>query len=504
LGLEAENGLNGSTSPHSQWWGNQMAQSPISRPSASDPPEPSAVQPGLEEGQEAGVFLSYLAATLSSHGGGALSADLALDLVLNEIVEQTRLATNATGSAIALAREGEIICRATTGTNAPDLGVRLDAHSGLSGACVRTRKWQRCDDTEADSRVDAALCRRLGVRSILVFPVLKGEELLGVVEIFSSRPKAFSDRDSQTLQALSRNIVDNIERAAEVLAVPTPAKPSPSPEQSPKPPHSERPGPVVNPSPDISPSPAKEDSKSQPAGEDFKTQRPDYGTAVLTVIVIAVALLLGWMVGRTGRQRTIGAVKANPAVSSVPPVSPAPQAQPTILTATTAPVSPEPGDSQPPATASKKSERERTPSDGLVVYEKGKVVFRVPPSPLPTQSANAEASETSAQPQGQGSSENTANRPQLVSPEVANEYLTLRVEPEYPEQAREQHIQGPVILEVLVGKDGAVQKLKSVSGDPQLAAAATDAVRQWRFKPYYRKGRAEEFQTRVTVSFRLP
>ena len=128
------------------------------------------------------MFLSYLAATLSSTGGGALSADLALDLVLNEVVEQTRLATNATGAAIALARDGEIICRATTGANAPDLGVRLDADSGLSGACVQTRQWQRCDDSETDPRVDAALCRRLGVRSILVFPVVKREKLLGVVE----------------------------------------------------------------------------------------------------------------------------------------------------------------------------------------------------------------------------------------------------------------------------------------------------------------------------------
>ena len=79
-----------------------------------------------------------------------------------------------------------------------------------------------------------------------------------------------------------------------------------------------------------------------------------------------------------------------------------------------------------------------------------------------------------------------------------------RVEPEYPEAAREQHIQGPVILEALVGKDGAVENLSTVSGDPQLATAATDAVRQWRFKPFLRNGSPEEFQTQITVSFRLP
>jgi protein TonB len=79
-----------------------------------------------------------------------------------------------------------------------------------------------------------------------------------------------------------------------------------------------------------------------------------------------------------------------------------------------------------------------------------------------------------------------------------------RVEPEYPESAREQHIQGPVVLDALVGKDGEVEKLSTISGDAQLAAAATDAVRQWRFKPFFRNGSPEEFQTQITVSFRLP
>jgi protein TonB len=80
----------------------------------------------------------------------------------------------------------------------------------------------------------------------------------------------------------------------------------------------------------------------------------------------------------------------------------------------------------------------------------------------------------------------------------------LRVEPDYPEPARVQHIEGPVVLEARVGKDGTVEKLSTVSGDPRLATAATDAVRQWRFKPFFRNGSPEEFQTRITVDFRLP
>src|ERR1700720_183088 len=164
-----------------------MAHHPISRPNPFDPPVSSAAPISLdptEAGELAdGLSLRELATALSAHGGGALSADLALYLVLNEIFEHARLATGATAAAIALARGDEIVCRATTGANAPDLGVQLNVHSGLSGACVQSKKWQRCDDTETDSRVDAEICRDLGVRSILVFPVIKEETLLGVFEI---------------------------------------------------------------------------------------------------------------------------------------------------------------------------------------------------------------------------------------------------------------------------------------------------------------------------------
>ena len=112
--------------------------------------------------------------TLAAHGGGTGSFDLALDLVLNEVVEEARLATRASGAAIALARDGEMVCRATTGGNAPDLGVRLETTSGLSGACLQTGTIQQCGDTETDPRVNAEACRRLGVRSILVLPLGDG------------------------------------------------------------------------------------------------------------------------------------------------------------------------------------------------------------------------------------------------------------------------------------------------------------------------------------------
>src|ERR1700756_6024265 len=64
-----------------------------------------------------------LTGTFAANGGGSSSKDLALDLVLNQIVEQACLATGATGAALALTRDGEMVCRATTGRTPPALGL---------------------------------------------------------------------------------------------------------------------------------------------------------------------------------------------------------------------------------------------------------------------------------------------------------------------------------------------------------------------------------------------
>ena len=160
--------------------------------------------------------VAEIAKTLAAHGGGEASFDLALDLVLNEVVEQARLATGATGAAVALARDGEMVCRATTGADAPELGVRLETTSGLSGACLQSRTIQQCGDTETDPRVDVEACRRLGVRSILVFPLGEGTNPFGVFEIFSSRQNAFGDRDVNTLRVLARRVEENTREAGQV------------------------------------------------------------------------------------------------------------------------------------------------------------------------------------------------------------------------------------------------------------------------------------------------
>jgi putative methionine-R-sulfoxide reductase with GAF domain len=122
-------------------------------------------------------------------------------------LEQACLDTGATGAAIALVRGDDMVCQASAGPQAPAIGTRLDP-AGLSGACIQTRQLQQCNDTQTDSRVDAEACRRLEVRSVMVLPLVDGDELFGILEILSSLPNAFSQRDLDRLQALANRIVE--------------------------------------------------------------------------------------------------------------------------------------------------------------------------------------------------------------------------------------------------------------------------------------------------------
>lgn len=82
--------------------------------------------------------------------------------------------------------------------------------------------------------------------------------------------------------------------------------------------------------------------------------------------------------------------------------------------------------------------------------------------------------------------------------------LLQRVEPNYPTQALQAGLQGPVVLRAWIGKDGRIEDLKLIHGSFVLGEAAYRAVKQWRYKPYLLNGQAVEAQTYVTVNFKLP
>lgn len=94
-----------------------------------------------------------------------------------------------------------------------------------------------------------------------------------------------------------------------------------------------------------------------------------------------------------------------------------------------------------------------------------------------------------------------ALEPVLIPEEVSRKMLLQKVQPSYPEQALYAGLQGPVVLQAWIGRDGRIRDLKLVRGYLVLGRAAFNAVKQWRYQPYYRNGQAMETQTYITVNF---
>jgi periplasmic protein TonB len=90
-----------------------------------------------------------------------------------------------------------------------------------------------------------------------------------------------------------------------------------------------------------------------------------------------------------------------------------------------------------------------------------------------------------------------------LSPDDAAGLLAEKVVPDYPSLARQAHVKGSVVLDADISKDGAVEKLRAVSGHPLLIPAAIDAVKHWRYKPYMPNGQAVPVNTQITVHFAL-
>jgi len=520
----------------------------------SDPAEsPHAAQPhdGKETGLPAGSAgsesdLQELAAKFTLHGGGRLSpdlsADLALQIVLNEIVEQACLTTGATAAAIVLERAGEWVCRASSGENAPQLGARFDTESGLSGACVKTRRVQRSDDALTDPRADNEACRQLGIRSVIILPLLLEDALAGVFEVFSARPSAFSERDERTLEALSQRVLNNLRRASEpmpelkkssrkyptmaeiivadltsvspiaadpVLGAPVLADPFSAgllakkvaaDEVVGKSLATEKIGVGSGDAVSVVSSSTKQDLKGTERTEQAEDtpRETNLITWLCGVTILSAAVLLALLAGQrlTGRKLVLRAHRRPAPAASLNqssdnlPFDSGHSNSPIAETRSDRAV-PSDTDSSGSSTVTSLPRAEQAPPAGsLLVYENGKEIFRLPPG------------QSSAVMRASGVEPLPSNREQFLS--SGDKAILRRVEPEYPEDARRQGIEGAVVVDVGIDGDGRVLEVKTVSGPPLLAAAVNTAVKQWLFKPRSVNGHPVQMQTRITLNFRLP
>jgi TonB family protein len=233
--------------------------------------------------------------------------------------------------------------------------------------------------------------------------------------------------------------------------------------------------------------------------------RRDYRTGTITVGVVALSMLLGWMVGRAGWNAAVNRAQGQSpevleevlAAAPVTPVLVSPRAE--ELTDLAKPIRSAP--ILPSTNPAPKSKSKVVPPDGdLVMYERGEVVFRAAGPPKATSPSTNQGGVVQTEATGESDSP-AASNPNLYP--ATDGHLLARVVPDYPEDARQQRIEGPVVLNTLVGTDGSVRELTLISGNPQLVQAAADAVRQWRFQPHRSKGEPAEFETQITVNFSL-
>jgi|GEM_PF-498080 putative methionine-R-sulfoxide reductase with GAF domain len=155
--------------------------------------------------------------------GGKSLAEMAqrdLTATLQLLAERAQYITGATGAAIALRDQDEMVCRASAGRSAPEVGALLQVNSGLSGESVRTQQTLRCDDAFVDPRVNRESCEALGIRSVVVMPLIRGGEVIGVFELFSDKARIFEVRDLVALERMGTMVHTALEHSAAALGLP--------------------------------------------------------------------------------------------------------------------------------------------------------------------------------------------------------------------------------------------------------------------------------------------
>jgi TonB family protein len=121
---------------------------------------------------------------------------------------------------------------------------------------------------------------------------------------------------------------------------------------------------------------------------------------------------------------------------------------------------------------------------------------------VPPQQPDASPNSSSIPPQQPDASAPLPQRVRVPSGVMAG-LLISKVNPTYPDDARQARIQGVVLLHVEIDKEGNVEKIELISGHPLLAPAAIEAVQQWKYKPYLLNRNPIEVDTQVQVNFTL-
>jgi TonB family protein len=442
----------------------------------------------------------------------AAAGRMDLSSILSEATHAARYFTDATGAALALWSQGVVICRARSGDAAPPLGAKVDVDSGVSGECLRSGRSQRCNDTLTDPRVDSEVCQEMGIRALAAVPLRGGQGVIGILEVFSDRPNAFSDAHITLLKKLAQIAVTG--RAQSVSpAAPAEIVPHPEPASSHEPT-------VVDRFNFLNLWPARM------RGEEGQPLR-----LVAAALLLVLLGFFGWMLSRSrGPSRGGQAVHA---ASS--------EAVPALMAAGADRITPSPLSDAGKSTGTITLGRGAKPAPDLVAKD---VVQRASTSVVtgrgaPLQAKKSDDGDNAPSSKGAPTPEQNASldvpapdpsemiagmpggvapvaqsvvNPQPIFPFVAlpvsqgvtGGRITHKVDPIYPTEARRQKVEGAVMLDILVGEDGNVHEVHVTSGPPLLAKAATEAVKRWRYQPFQLNGRPVSIHNQITIQFKLP
>lgn len=441
-----------------------------------------------------------------------------LDPMLAAIADAARRLSDASGAAIAMWKDGAMVCRARSGTTAPALGAQLNAESGISGECLRTGKVQHCRDTENDPLVDVDVCRRLGLRSIAVLPVQGWRGVNGILEVFSTEPGTFTERHLvllDQLAALAERARATQPQGASATVATTPAEKAPQ----------------------MGLLPASDSVGDMARAFLGRHSRPLVwgGIGLAAVLLIGLVIWLGWRSADDDGKAHAAAsapatVGSQPASGRLPDNDPVWKPNPggemitvyggktsagTVKLAAKVDVIP-----------GKTASGEKALSGEKSLLGKEAVQIALPKAPEQQPAASTESStkpaprveDTAVEPPAISSDAQyssalngvlmaKATLPSLARPisqGVTGGELVHRVNPIYPQQARTLRLAGRVVLSAMVMENGHVAEVKVVQGEPSLAKSAADAVKQWRYSPFLLNGKPVPRETNVTIDFKLP
>jgi TonB family protein len=466
-----------------------------------------------------------------------IAGEQSLDLILGTITDVARQLTGASGAALAMWKDGAMVCRARTGDLAPVLGAHLNAKTGISGECLRTGKMQHCADTENNPLVDLEVCRSLGLRSIAVLPIRGGRAINGILEVFSTRPAVFTEQHIVLLQKLAT--LAERARTSQLESAPSAAPPLRS---------------------ELQKTQSRFRTKSD-RGADLArvlhTRSRLFILGAMGIVVISL-LAVGIWLGLLGPGRAGSKAPPAPSSTNMARVGTGNPRSDTAATSTLDLAIGQPPDNDPvwkanpggeslsPSTAkssagsavkfASKVDAEAgnkiTPDraqDGLRspdVAANVVVKYGLPDSPIesktgsqPESRSNLQSDATSSAeplPTPAGSTNSYAlngvlsakvSLPGLappVSQGVSGGQLVHSVFPVYPAQARALRLEGRVVLDAVIAEDGTLRDIKVVEGPSLLAQSAVDAVQQWRYKPYEIDGKPVKNEIRIKVDFKFP